>query len=127
MQYIEPMSNRILVVEDNEDTRLILKALFTYKGLEMISLQTAEEMFERLDEIKPDLIVLDVRLPGMDGCEALQHLRALGFPRPIFMFSEYYDLFAESIRTCTPDAFYPKSKGPVILVDAIVERLSTAA
>ncbi|HEX6559612.1 MAG TPA: response regulator, partial [Longimicrobiales bacterium] len=69
------MKRRILVVEDNEDTRLILRALLTHRGFEMLEAESAEEMLERLEMVAPDLIVLDVRLPGMDGCQALQQLR----------------------------------------------------
>lgn len=121
------MKRRILVVEDNEDTRLILRALLTHRGFEMIEAESAEEMFELLDEVAPDLVVLDVRLPGMDGCNALQQLRTSGFARPIFIFSEYYDLFSERIRSCRPDAFYPKSKGPVQLVEGIASVLAHTA
>lgn len=118
------MKRRILVVEDNEDTRLILRALLTHRGFEMIEAESAEEMLELLDNITPDLVVLDVRLPGMDGCQAFQQLRTQGFEKPIFLFSEYYDLFSERILTCRPDAFFPKSKGPVPLIQGIEEKLS---
>jgi len=119
----EVMKRRILVVEDNEDTRLILRALLTHRGFEMIEAQSAEEMLEIVDAVAPDLIVLDVRLPGMDGCTALEQLRATGFNKPVFLFSEYYDLYAERVRSCRPDGFFPKSKGPVQLVEGIAEML----
>lgn len=63
-------NQRILVVEDNEDTRAILYALLTHHGYDMVATATAEEMLERFEELEPDLVVLDVRLPGMDGCQA---------------------------------------------------------
>ncbi|HEX6560326.1 MAG TPA: response regulator, partial [Longimicrobiales bacterium] len=109
-----------------EDTRLILRALLTHRGFEMLEAESAEEMLERLEMVAPDLIVLDVRLPGMDGCQALQQLRSDGFSKPIFLFSEYYDLFSERILTCRPDAFFPKSKGPVPLIKGIEDKLSVS-
>jgi two-component system, sensor histidine kinase and response regulator len=117
------MKYRILVVEDHEDTRAILKAMLTHNGYDVVEVETAEDMFERLESVNPDLVVLDVRLPGMDGCAALQKLRADGFPKPIFLFSEWYDLFSDRIRSCRPDGFFPKSKGPIPLLDGIRAKL----
>lgn len=121
------MSYRILVVDDHEDIREILKTLLSYHNFEVAQAPTAEEMFERLAEVDPDLIVLDIRLPGMDGCEAIKLLRQQGFTKPVFFYSEYYDLFGDAIRECVPDAFFPKSKGPLILLTGIQERLSGPA
>lgn len=117
------MKYRVLIVEDNEDTRSIVRAILTYHGYEVEEAETAEEMFERLPAVNPDLIVLDIRLPGMDGCQALSKLREDGFSKPLFMFSEYYDLFSDRIRTCRPDGFFPKSKGPLPLLEGIREKL----
>ena len=121
------MSYRILVVDDHEDIREILKTLLTYHNFEVVEVPTAEEMLERLAGVDPDLVVLDIRLPGIDGCEALNLLRRNGFSKPIFLYSEYYDLFAENIRNCEPDGFFPKSKGPLLLLNAIQQRLSDQA
>ncbi len=119
------MPHRILVVEDHEDTRAILRAILTYHGYDVVEVETAEEMFERLEEFAPDLVVLDIRLPGMDGCEALSKLRESGFQRPLFIFSEYFDLFAQRIRGCEPDGFFPKSKGPMPLLEGIKQKLAS--
>ena len=118
---------RILVVEDYEDTRAILRALLTHRGYEMYEAATAEEALERIDTIRPDLVVLDVRLPGMDGCEALELMRARGYRQPVFLFSEYYDLLADRIKSCKHDGFFPKSKGPLEMVGAIGRMLTHAS
>jgi len=126
-QYIQFMAQRILVVEDHEDIREILGAMLAHFKFDVVTVQTAEEMFERLPEVDPDLIVLDIRLPGMDGCHALSILRSNGFSKPIFLYSESYDLFADKIRSCKPDGFFPKSKGPLVLLEGIQQRLGAAA
>ena len=115
-----------MIVEDNDDTRAILRAVLTHHGFEVHEAETAEDMLERVYDCEPDLVVLDIRLPGMDGCHALQKLREAGFSKPIFMFSEYFDLFSERIRNCHPDGFFPKSKGPIPLLDGIRARLNAA-
>lgn len=117
------MKHRILIVEDHEDARAILRTVLTHHGYEVSEADTAEDMFERLDALAPDLIVLDIRLPGMDGCAALQHLRDTGFKNPVFMFSEYFDLFSDRIHHCKPDGFFPKSKGPMPLLAGIRKKL----
>src|SRR5688572_820754 len=124
---LTPMTYRILIVEDYEDTRTIVRAILTHHGYEVVEVETAEEMFERLDEINPDLVVLDIRLPGMDGCAALTKLRQDGFAKPLFMFSEYFDLFSDRIRSCRPDGFFPKSKRPLPLLQGIREKLPLKA
>jgi DNA-binding NarL/FixJ family response regulator len=121
------MTYRVLIVEDHEDTRAIVRAILTHHGYEVVEVETAEEMFERLNEIDPDLIVLDIRLPGIDGCEALNKLRQDGFTKPLFLFSEYFDLFSDGIRGCRPDGFFPKSKGPLPLLQGIREKLPLKA
>lgn len=121
------MSKRILVVEDHEDTREIVGALLKHHGYEMIEVTTAEEMLERFESIRPDLVILDVKLPGMDGCEALQKLRERGENVPVFLFSEFYDLFRDRVKSCRPDAFFPKSKGPMEMIRAIDVRLKSSS
>jgi DNA-binding NarL/FixJ family response regulator len=113
------MRKCIMIVEDYEDTRAILRALLTYHNYRVVEHATAEAMFEQLDEVNPDAIILDLRLPGMDGCEALRQLRASGFRKPVFLFSEYFDLHLSALRRCQPDGFYSKSSGPLPLFEAI--------
>ena len=123
----EVARRRILVVEDDEDTRAILRALLQHHGYEMLETQTAEEALERFDKLGPDLVIFDIRLPGMDGCQAIDVLRERGFNRPILVFSEYYDLIADRIKACRHDGFFPKSKGPVELISAIMRRFTKGA
>lgn len=118
------MSHRIMVVEDHEDTREILRALLTHYGYEIIEAVSAEEMLGTIDAVKPDLVILDVKLPGKDGCEALDELRERGNNVPVFLFSEFYDLFRDRVKSCRPDAFFPKSKGPMEMIRAIAPRLA---
>jgi DNA-binding response OmpR family regulator len=120
------MSYRILIVEDHEDTREIVRAMLAHHGYHVFEAVTAEEMLERVDEIRPDLIILDVRLPGMDGCAGLAKLREAGHTLPVFLFSEYFDLFRDRIESCRPDGFFPKSKGPLELITAIQANLPPA-
>ena len=120
-----PPNPVILVVEDNADTRDIVRTLLTHHGYTAVEVETAEAMLEQVGDIKPDLIILDIRLPGIDGCKGLQKLRAAGHGMPVFIFSEFYDLVRDEIEACRPDAFFPKSKGPMEMINAIGPKLAS--
>ena len=75
----EKILNRILYVEDEPDIRAIAKlALEEVGGLPLTSAATGEEAVARAEAFAPDLILLDMMMPGMDGHATLRALRARG-------------------------------------------------
>ena len=69
------MAKKILVVEDNELNRKLIADLLSAKGYEIIVSENGEEAVDLALEKQPDLILMDIRLPGMTGIEALKVLR----------------------------------------------------
>ena len=69
------MSRRILVVDDHADNRRILRDLLGSAGFEILEALTGEEAVAKAEATVPDLILMDIQLPGMDGITALKHLR----------------------------------------------------
>ena len=66
----------ILVVEDKETNRKLVRDVLRFRGYEVLEATTAEEGLEMARARKPDLILMDIQLPVMDGVTALRHLRA---------------------------------------------------
>lgn len=70
------MSKRILVVEDQEDNRKIVRDLVTASGYELVEAATGEEGLEAAARERPDLILMDIQLPGIDGYEVTRRIKA---------------------------------------------------
>jgi two-component system cell cycle response regulator DivK len=85
------MSQRILVVEDQEDNRRILRDLLTSAGFELIEATTGEEGVRLAELNRPDLILMDVQMPVLDGHEATQRIKAQPELRsiPIIVVTSY--------------------------------------
>jgi two-component system cell cycle response regulator DivK len=66
----------ILIVEDNEKNLKLVRDVLQVKGFSTIEAGTAEEGIQLAASRKPDLILMDIQLPGMNGIDALKHLRA---------------------------------------------------
>ena len=73
----------ILVVEDNPVNRRLVEFLLRSNGYQVREASTAQEAFEILKTERPDLILMDVQLPGMDGLEATRKLKANAETRDI--------------------------------------------
>ena len=74
---------RVLVVDDNAVNRRLLQVLLRSRGYEVYEAASAPEAFATLAEESPDLILMDIRLPGMDGLAATQKLKADSATREI--------------------------------------------
>ena len=70
------MKKCILVVEDQEDNRQILRDLLTSGGFDMIEAENGEEAITAAETNKPDLILMDIQLPLLDGYEATRRIKA---------------------------------------------------
>lgn len=70
------MKKCILVVEDQEDNRQILRDLLTNAGFDMIEAENGEDAVASAQTSRPDLILMDIQLPILDGYEATRRIKA---------------------------------------------------
>jgi two-component system cell cycle response regulator DivK len=77
------MSKRILVVEDQEDNRRILRDLLTSVGYDVLEALTGPEGVAMAETLRPNLILMDIQLPGLDGYEVTRRIKANPTLRPI--------------------------------------------
>ncbi len=69
-------AGRVLVVEDNPKNLKLVRDVLDHSGYEVVAAGTGEEGVRLAAETAPDLILMDLQLPGIDGTEALRRIRA---------------------------------------------------
>jgi two-component system nitrogen regulation response regulator NtrX len=81
------MKPRVLVIDDEPDIRESMRMILEYEGYECLVAPTAQEGLALLDRDPPDLVFLDIKMPGMDGLEALARIREVSETLPVIMIS----------------------------------------
>jgi len=83
---------KILVVDDEADVRKSLRMVLEYEGYECVEAASGPEGLEALRREEPDAVILDIKMTGMDGLEALAAARARDAHTPILMISGHGDI-----------------------------------
>jgi two-component system, cell cycle response regulator DivK len=119
------MRRRILVVEDQEDNRRILRDLLSSVGFELIEASAGDEGVRLAELNRPDLILMDVQMPVLDGHEATRRIKANPELRdiPIVVVTSYALSGDEAkAKAAGADGYISKPYSPRELL-AIVRRL----
>ena len=77
LQNQDHFRHTILVVDDFDDTRLLLRTWLRKKGYRVIEAENGVEAIAKAQEAKPDLIIMDVEMPELDGLSATRQIRLL--------------------------------------------------
>ena len=120
------MSKRILVVEDQADNRRILQDLLTRAGYEIILAENGQEALEVVARERPNLILMDIQLPLLDGYEATRLIKANPALRaiPIIVITSYALSGDESkAKAAGSDAYFAKPFSPRALLAKVREYL----
>lgn len=112
---------KILVVDDDDDVLETIQLILEIGGYDVEPLNDAELIFERIDEFKPNLILLDVVLGKIDGRVVCSQIKSHSDTKniPILMMSGLYDLKEVNEMECAPDDFMSKPFKMDVLLEKI--------
>ncbi|MFD1884327.1 response regulator [Paenibacillus wenxiniae] len=83
---------KILIVDDQNGIRLLLVELFSNEGYEMFQAANGKEALQIVEQHVPDLVLLDMKIPGMDGLEILRHIKQTHPRIHVIMMTAYGEL-----------------------------------
>jgi DNA-binding response OmpR family regulator len=98
----------ILVVDDEDPIRQLLQEELTEAGYKVLTADNARDALKLVQEEALDLVILDIRMPGMDGLEALPRILGLKEGLPVILHTAYTQ-YQESFMSWAADAYMVKS------------------
>ena len=110
--------SKVLIVDDEPHLRLLYETELRRAGFQTMTASNAAQGLEFVETMKPDLVVLDIRMAGMDGIEALQRILERDNTMPVVLntaFSSYRDNYL----TWAADAYVTKSSDVTELVQTV--------
>jgi CheY-like chemotaxis protein len=113
---------RILVVDDEEDIRLLYQEELREAGYQVTVAADGHEALRMVQQGRPDLMIVDIKMPGMDGVELLRRVREIYRDLPIIICTAYGD-FKYDFGTWASDAYLTKSADLMELKEKIHELL----
>ena len=99
---------RILVVDDEEHIRLFYTAELSEEGHKVWAAATGHELLRRIDNLQPEVVVLDIRLVDYDGLELLQEIRNQYHDLPVILCTAY-DTYKEDPKSIAADYYVVQS------------------
>ena len=116
------MKKKILLVEDEESLRLLYEEELKAEGYEVVTAGNGKEALRQLEGIKPDLILLDIVMPVMDGMETLGRIMGKKRSIPIIIHTSYPG-YREDFMSWAADAYVAKSSDLRELKDTVRDLL----
>jgi two-component system cell cycle response regulator DivK len=115
---------KILVVEDEPNNMMLMKIILKRHGHEPVEAFTGTEGIEKTASSKPDIILMDLKLPDMEGFEATRKIREITKDVPIIAVTSYsMDDVREEIIKAGFNGLIQKPVNPVTLIDEIMKIL----
>jgi two-component system cell cycle response regulator DivK len=107
----------ILLVEDNDNNRMLVRDVLQATGYRVVEAENAEDGLRAAAEHQPALILMDIQLPGMNGIEALQQLRADSATRSIPVIAVTASAMTQDRRSIMAAGFDGYQSKPISVKD----------
>jgi DNA-binding response OmpR family regulator len=104
----EDLMAKILIVDDEEHIRYLYSEELIEAGYEVITADSGYKLLERIEEEKPDLVVLDIKMVDYNGLDLLQDIRNKFYDLPVVLCTAY-DTFKEDMKSIAADFYVIKS------------------
>ena len=114
---------KLLVVDDEKNIRKLYETELGREGYEVTTVESSEEALSLMEQELPDLVVLDIRLEGMDGIDCLRTLMEKRRDLPVILNSAY-STYKQDFASWMADAYVVKSSDLTELKDTIREVLA---
>jgi len=115
---------KILLVDDEEGIHLLYREELEEEGYEVHSALTGEDALEKLKIISPDLVILDINMPGMNGIEVLRQMKEINPKLPVVLSSAYHE-YKQDLGAWASDDYIVKSADLDDLKAAVRRHLSS--
>ena len=112
----------ILLVEDDKTQRLLYEQELRFEGYEIVTAADGKEALEKVQEQPPDIVVMDISLPTMDGIEAMGRILSMNKEIPVIINTAYSN-YKNNFMSWAADAYIVKSSDLTELKTKIKELL----
>jgi len=114
---------KILLVDDEEGIQMLYREELEDEGYEVISAYTGEEGLKKVKDESPDLVILDIQMPGMNGIETLRQMKMNNPDLPVILSSAYNE-YKQDLGAWASDEYVVKSSDITDLKEAVRKHLS---
>ena len=114
---------KILLVDDEEGIQMLYREELEDDGYEVISAYTGEEGLEKFKAEMPDLVILDIQMPGMNGIETLRQMKMSNPELPVILSSAYNE-YKQDLGAWASDEYVVKSSNINKLKEAVRKHLA---
>jgi len=99
---------KILLVDDEESIQLLYREEFVDEGYAVIAAMNGDEALAKFQADKPDLVILDIQMPGMNGIEVLRQMKMMDPGTPVILSSAYHE-YKQDLGAWASDEYVVKS------------------
>lgn len=99
---------KILLVDDEESIQLLYHEEFHDDGYEVVAARNGEEALQKYKDSPPDIVILDIQMPGMNGIEVLRQMKMMNEEIPVILSSAYHE-YKQDLGTWASDEYVVKS------------------